>query len=72
MRSHQGFDNSEKAVAEYLKGKNVAIAARTAVDERDAGHRERFAPQTAEEAERLAAYNRYLAGLNADSGSANR
>jgi hypothetical protein len=52
--------------------KNVAIAARSAVGEGDGGHGERFAPQTAEEAERLAAYNRYLAGLNADSGTANR
>jgi len=51
--------------------KNVAIAARTAVGE-DGGRGERFAPQTDEEAARLAAYNRYLAGLNADAGSGNR
>jgi hypothetical protein len=50
----------------------VDIAARTAVDEEDGGHGGRFAPQTAEEAERLAAYNRYLAGLNADSGAPNQ
>jgi hypothetical protein len=52
--------------------KNVAIAARTAVDDRTGGHGERLAPQTAEEAEQLAAYNRYLAGLNADAGAGNR
>jgi hypothetical protein len=51
--------------------KNVAIASRTAVGE-DGGRGERFAPQTDEEAARLAAYNRYLAGLNADAGSGNR
>jgi hypothetical protein len=49
--------------------KNVAIAARTAVDDRTGGHGERLAPQTPEEAEQLAAYNRYLAGLNAGAGN---
>jgi hypothetical protein len=44
--------------------KNVAIAERTAVDERG-GRGERFKPQTEEEAEDLAEYNRYLAELNA-------
>ncbi len=51
--------------------KNVAIAA--GPRSIDAGGRgERFEPQTEEEAARLAAYNRYLAGLNADAGSGNR
>jgi hypothetical protein len=50
---------------------NVAIAASGAVEEgRTRG--ERFEPQTAEEAAALAAYNRYLAELNADSGAGSR
>lgn len=49
--------------------KNVDIAARSAVDE-DAPRHERFAPQTPEEAAQLAAYNRYLAQLNAADASA--
>jgi hypothetical protein len=52
--------------------KNTAIAARTAVAGEEGGHGERFAPQTVEEAEELAAYNRYLAGLNADTGTGKR
>jgi hypothetical protein len=52
--------------------KNVAIASRTAVDEETGGHGERFAPQTPQEAAELAAYNRYLAGLDADSGTGRR
>jgi hypothetical protein len=44
--------------------KNVDVAARSAIDE-DAPRHERFAPQTPEEAAQLAAYNRYLAQLNA-------
>jgi hypothetical protein len=47
---------------------NVDIAQRTAVDEGRA-RGERFAPQTSDEAAELAAYNRYLAELNADSGA---
>jgi len=45
--------------------KSVAIAARSAVDTTAKVHGERFAEQTADEAARLAAYNRYLADLNA-------
>ncbi len=45
--------------------KSVAIAARSAVDGTDKVHGERYAEQTADEARRLAAYNRYLAELNA-------
>ncbi len=45
--------------------RNVAIAAATAIDPGRDGHRERFIEQTPEEAERLAAYNRYLAELAA-------
>ena len=44
---------------------NVAIAARSAVEEGSAARGERYADQTAEEAARLAAYNRYLADLSA-------
>jgi hypothetical protein len=48
--------------------RNVAIAAGSAVDEgRPRG--ERFTPQTSEEARQLAEYNRYLAELNADTGT---
>jgi hypothetical protein len=47
------------------RGKNVAIAARSAVDGHAKVHGERFAEQTDDEAARLAAYNRYLAELNA-------
>ena len=43
--------------------KNVAIAASSVIDEERGGRGERFAPQTAEEAEELAEYNRYLAEL---------
>jgi hypothetical protein len=52
--------------------KNVAIAARTAVDEEAGGRGERFTPQTPEEAAALARYNRYLAELEADSDSNHR
>jgi hypothetical protein len=52
--------------------KNVAIAANSAVDEVAPVHRERFTEQTPDEAARLAAYNRYLAELNAESGTRNR
>jgi hypothetical protein len=53
--------------------KNVAIAANSAVDETVPPHGERFAEQTPDEAARLAAYNRYLAELNAaDSGTSKR
>ncbi len=49
--------------------RNVAIAASSAVDDEAAARRERFAPQTPEEAAELAEYNRYLAELNAaDAG----
>jgi hypothetical protein len=43
--------------------RNVAIAAATAVDPERGRKGERFADQTPEEAEQLAAYNRYLAEL---------
>jgi hypothetical protein len=55
--------------------KNVAIAARSAVAPGTEAHGERFADQTPEEAARLAAYNKYLAQLNAadaESGAGNR
>ncbi len=53
--------------------KNVAIAASSAIDEDVAGRRERFEPQTPEEAAQLAEYNRYLAELNAaDAGTSQR
>jgi hypothetical protein len=49
--------------------KNVAIAASSAVENEAGARRERFAPQTSEEAAELAEYNRYLAELNAaDAG----
>jgi hypothetical protein len=51
--------------------RNVAIAAGSAVEEERPGG-ERFAPQTSEEAARLAEYNRYLAGLDADSRAGRR
>jgi hypothetical protein len=50
------------------RAKNVAIAARSAVDEEAPPRSERFAEQTPEEAARLAAYNRYLAELAAADG----
>ena len=47
----------------------MAIAASSAIDDEAAARRERFAPQTPEEAAELAEYNRYLAELNAaDAG----
>ncbi len=52
--------------------KNVAIAASSAVDESAPHHHERFAEQTPEEAARLAAYNRYLAELNAADAESSR
>jgi hypothetical protein len=52
--------------------KNVAIAASSAVEGETTAHGERFTPQTPEEAAELAQYNRYLAELNADSGSTHR
>ena len=55
--------------------KNVAIAARSAVEPGTGAHGERFADQTPEEAARLAAYNKYLAELSAadaESGAGNR
>jgi hypothetical protein len=53
----------------------VAIAARSAVEPGTGAHGERFADQTPEEAARLAAYNKYLAQLDAadaESGAGNR
>ncbi|MGD0313063.1 MAG: hypothetical protein ABSC90_11425 [Acidimicrobiales bacterium] len=50
------------------RAKNVAIAARSAVDEEAPPRGERFADQTPDEAARLAAYNRYLAELAAADG----
>ena len=54
--------------------KNVAIASSLPIDAERGGRGERFIAQTPEEAERLAGYNRYLAGLSegdaeADAGS---
>ena len=54
--------------------KNVAIAPSIPIDAVRGGKGERFTAQTPEEAERLAGYNRYLAGLAAgesegDAGS---
>jgi hypothetical protein len=45
--------------------RSVAIAASSAVDGTAKVHGERYTEQTPEEAARLAAYNRYLAELNA-------
>jgi hypothetical protein len=52
--------------------KNVAIASHSAVEEGARGHGERFTEQTPEEAARLAAYNRYLAGLDAPDAESRR
>jgi hypothetical protein len=52
--------------------KSVAIASRSAVEEGTRAHGERFAEQTPEEAARLAAYNRYLAELNAADAESRR
>jgi hypothetical protein len=51
--------------------KSVAIAEGSAVDERHP-RGERFTEQTPEEAEALAAYNRYLSGLDADADAGHR
>ncbi len=51
--------------------KNTAIAASSAV-EGGRGRGERYQPQTPEEKEALAAYNRYLAELSARSGAGHR
>ncbi len=45
--------------------RNVAIAARAPIDDETGGRGERYAPQTPEEAARLAEYNRYLSELDA-------
>jgi len=50
--------------------KNVAIAASAPIDPVTGGRGERFAPQTPEEAARLAEYNRYLAELSAEDAEA--
>jgi hypothetical protein len=50
------------------RGRNVAIASRSAVDGGSRPRRERFAEQTPDEAARLAAYNRYLAELAVADG----
>ena len=49
--------------------KNIAIAAAVPIDAETGGKGERFTAQTADEAERLESYNRYLAGLAADDGA---
>ena len=67
----QGHDQPGWALSGGRR-RNVEVAARTAVDEGAGGHGDRYAPQTAREAEELAAYNRYLAGLNAESGTGSR
>lgn len=51
------------------RARSVAIAAEAPIDAERGGRGERFAPQTAEEAARLAEYNRYLAELAAESPS---
>ena len=68
-----GEDHSQPGWA--LSGgrkKNVAIAASSVIDEERGGRGERFVPQTAEEAEELAEYNRYLADLNAADAESSR
>ena len=68
-----GEDHSQPGWA--LSGgrrKNVAIAASSAIDDERRGRGERFAPQTAEEAAELAAYNRYLAELDAADAESSR
>jgi hypothetical protein len=50
--------------------KNVAIAASAPIDPVKGGRGERYTAQTPEEAERLAAYNRYLASLSAEDEDA--
>jgi hypothetical protein len=50
--------------------KNVAIASWVPIDAERGGKGERFTAQTPEEAERLAGYNRYLAGLAAEDAEA--
>jgi len=51
------------------RARNVAIAAAAPIDPDHGGRGERFAPQTEEEAARLAEYNRYLAELAAEASS---
>jgi len=51
------------------RAKNVAIAAGAPIDAERGGRGERFTPQTADEAVRLAEYNRYLAELAADDAA---
>jgi hypothetical protein len=50
--------------------KNVAIAASAPINAESGGRGERYAPQTPEEAARLAEYNRYLAELSAEDAGA--
>jgi hypothetical protein len=50
--------------------RNVAIAASAPIDPVTGGRRERFTPQTPDEAARLAEYNRYLAELSAEDAEA--
>ena len=50
----------------------MAIAASSAVDGEAAARQRAVRPQTPEEAARLAEYNRYLAGLDADAGTQER
>lgn len=71
--SETGEDHNQPGWA--LSGgrrKNVAIAAQTVIDPETGSRGERYTDQTPEEAAQLAAYNRYLADLNADSGSDRR
>ncbi len=49
--------------------KNIAIAAAAPIDALRGGKGERFTAQTADEAARLAAYNRYLAALSTADGA---
>lgn len=51
------------------RAKNVAIASEAPIDAGRGGRGERFAPQTPEEAARLAEYNRYLADLAAEDAA---
>jgi hypothetical protein len=54
------------------RARNVAIAAAQPIDEVSGGRGERYRSQTAEEADELAAYNRYLADLNATDAAGDR
>jgi energy-coupling factor transporter ATP-binding protein EcfA2 len=67
-----GADPGDRPPGWALTGgrkRNVAIAAAAPIDPELGGRGERFTPQTAEEAARLAEYNRYLAELAAEDAA---